>query len=281
MTKHFENPTKSPVNFLNKRLWRLYPTFWGCLTITTIGLLFLFPDISITAKQYLFNLTMISSNLGEPLIDGAYWTMAYELKFALILFILFVLTRKIRIRRFLILVWLISSIFLGAYKDSLPYNIVYLGRGIFISDMIQMFICGMCLFAIRQKNSYYILVLILCFVNQYFWFGLRSIEGYFLIVTSIILMLMPYLEGVDYPAFLYNPIKFIATISYPLYLIHQMIGYGVIRWFKHVGIENEIILIIPLAVSILLAYAIHCYIEIPCSNFDFSKRIKIFLKNVF
>ena len=69
-----------------------------------------------------------------------------------------------------------------------------------------------------------------------------------------------------------NVFKWFAGISYPLYLIHQNIGYAIIRGFVSIGWTNEIIVLVPIAVSILLAWLIHQFIEIPIAKLQRKKK---------
>jgi peptidoglycan/LPS O-acetylase OafA/YrhL len=57
-------------------------------------------------------------------------------------------------------------------------------------------------------------------------------------------------------------LAFIASISYPLYLIHQKIGFIIIsKIIEYTGCVSEIIIIVPIAISIVIAYLIHKFIE--------------------
>lgn len=63
------------------------------------------------------------------------------------------------------------------------------------------------------------------------------------------------------------------TISYSLYLIHQNIGYIVIDIMENHNLINEIYIIIPLGISIILAKLITNHIEKPAINI-FKNRMK-------
>lgn len=63
-----------------------------------------------------------------------------------------------------------------------------------------------------------------------------------------------------------RPVLFIATISYPLYLVHQNLGYIIIQNMERNGLTYEVLLIIPISIMVCLAYLLHRYIEKPCSK---------------
>ena len=52
-------------------------------------------------------------------------------------------------------------------------------------------------------------------------------------------------------------IAFIAKISYPLYLTHQFIGFVIINKLEKLGFINEFYILIPIAISIGIAYLIN------------------------
>ncbi len=78
---------KSPDVFAVGRGVRLYPGFWAALALTTvIGAAWGAGRFDVTPLQFLANLTMVPSALGQPLVDGVYWTLAYELVFYVAIF---------------------------------------------------------------------------------------------------------------------------------------------------------------------------------------------------
>ena len=84
---------RSPSSFVRARVMRLYPEFWICVFVSALifglvsGGASLTPDLS----DVLINLTMVPGYLGAPFVDGVYWTLAVELKFYFLLWILLVM----------------------------------------------------------------------------------------------------------------------------------------------------------------------------------------------
>lgn len=72
------------VSFMKKRCIRLYPMFWVCMVVTTIYMIFIFPERVPSVKQFLFNITMFPTLFGTEAIDGVYWTMPKELIFYIV-----------------------------------------------------------------------------------------------------------------------------------------------------------------------------------------------------
>lgn len=260
---------------LCNRLCRLYPTFWVCMTITSIVLILTFPETKITLTQYFVNLTMMPSLFGIRYIDGAYWTMACEIMFAFIYFTI-IKFKNIRIRKLLLILVLMMSIVesLFSYSDNIAFKIL---RVFFISDQIQLFIIGLCVFYIlnRKGDRYYYYIFIICCIIQFLQ-NYSLIHNIFFSTTVLLLILSPYIDAfVDTNALWYKIIEYIARISYPLYLLHQMIGFAIIKKLQSVGFVNEYWIIIPMILSIFLAGVVHKYIEKPTSRGEFFKRINV------
>jgi len=60
-----------------------------------------------------------------------------------------------------------------------------------------------------------------------------------------------------------NPLAFIASISYPFYLLHQNIGYVILVKLESIGLISEFWILVPFMIIAALAYLMHQYIEKP------------------
>ncbi len=70
------------IAFAIARFARIYPGFIASMTVTFIVLLFAGdPRWPVTVQQYLANLFVLSPALGQPFIDGVYWSIVLELVF--------------------------------------------------------------------------------------------------------------------------------------------------------------------------------------------------------
>lgn len=276
VSKYLNNKEVIVHEFLKKRLLRLYPTFWVCMTITAIFTLFFFPESKISIYDFFINLTMVPGVFRSRLIDGAYWTMAYEVKFA-ILYSIILLHRNISVRKTLLLFWVIVSILasFSAQNETLLFKFL---RAFLITDWAQIFLIGICIFQLQcRKGSFYYLLLLLCFVNQMLW-HFSHVHHIFLLITTLFLICLPYIEKLNFPGFInpiYKSIRFIALISYPLYLLHQMIGFAVIKNLQQLGLTSEFWLFLPAGLSILLGYMVHRFVEIPTSRMRSSENSEI------
>ena len=69
------------------------------------------------------------------------------------------------------------------------------------------------------------------------------------------------LVGLDKVKKVLYPLEIIAGISYPLYLLHQNIGYAILLQIQKHICNSEVIIIIPCIVSVVLAYILNKYID--------------------
>ena len=64
-----------------------------------------------------------------------------------------------------------------------------------------------------------------------------------------------------------KPFEYIAVISYPLYLIHQNVGYGFIRHMQRMNINDNIILAVTCCIMVFIGALIHYLWEVPVVRF--------------
>ena len=135
-----------------------------------------------------------------------------------------------------------------------------------------MFIAGIMLCKLYKNPKQIVphIIICLCFINQVINQGLEY-TIFFILVTSFVYLIIYRVISFSIPCF-----EFIARISYPLYLTHQFIGFGIIRLMEKHGLIHEIFLLIPISISIGLAYLLYKYIEQPSAQFFKTKKI---LKN--
>ena len=144
-----------------------------------------------------------------------------------------------------------------------------------IYNYAQQFIAGTMVYQICKSENYKqslfpIMNLILCLVCNLITRG----AGYtiFLAITTLFILIavlnskFNFYKLSDKSICLLRPLAFLASISYPVYLIHQNLGYAIINLFEVNDITTELVIIIPIAVSILLGWLLHKFVEIPTSK---------------
>lgn len=241
------------VSFLSSRLARIVPTYWLCVILTTLFILFEgsgYREISV--KQFLVNLIFLQRALGEQFIDGVYWTILIELRFYMLVAI-FLAFRLFRFYPYFLPVWAILSI--------LEYWNIPIGpvKQLFITAYGYYFAAGSAFYLLYRRRNMRIacLTIILSLVVAL----PKAAEMYVrnndsgaavpaatLVVICYVLMAVVATrrcEGINWPW-----LTALGGLTYPLYLIHEDIGFILMR---HINvIENGLLITLLTAVIVLI-----------------------------
>ena len=245
---------------------RLYPTYWCCLTVTFLAiLLFGRGMFHAGAGQYLANLTMLHSFAGIEAIDGVYWSLAVEMKFYLLVFLLVALGQMGRVK-YCLGIWLALAI--GLLNHHLP-----LVSGLLIAQYAGCFIAGATFYLIaKEGNSFYKTVLLL---GSFYAVQARAVQataeaveellapGSPLVIVLVLggFFLLMYLIAVGKTArFGLKKFAGLGALTYPLYLLHQNLGYLRIRKARRAR-EKHVLLVGVTGLMIAAACLVHRSIE--------------------
>ncbi|HRE16529.1 MAG TPA: acyltransferase family protein, partial [Rhodocyclaceae bacterium] len=100
----------TPRSFLASRAARLYPAFWIAATLTSIVVWVSGnPQFAVGIVDYLVNLSLFPHWFDVPYVDGAYWSLACELHFYLLVWLVLRLGLMHRIEP-LLAAWLLVSL---------------------------------------------------------------------------------------------------------------------------------------------------------------------------
>ena len=259
----------SPVMFIKKRVNRLYPTFWAALIITYFVTLF-FHQGNVRFLDLLVNFSMIPAVFGFEPVDGVYWTLQYELFFYVVISILLLIkNRKLIIAS--LVSWLLLSVVFYFLQNDINIHISKVIRVFGIIDYAAAFILGLAMGLFRHKyisNYLYVTIILISFVSFFLYKGAQSI---FFAANYLLLQYVISNENciLNKDNIITKPFAWIAALSYPLYLIHQKIGYIIIsNTIALTGYNGIATILLPFIVSLLIAYCLHRYVEI-------NKSIKI------
>lgn len=277
----FSLSKSSPVEFLISRALRIYPTYLigSVLAITAVWLSSLYwgKTFSINFKELFLNLTLTHSNLNTRTIDLVNWTLAIEIKFYIISALLFSALRKASVMPILLL-----AIGVLGFTEFYPTakSIIALKYVNFSVESLKaelMIVCFMFVgtlfhFHFIRKISTLQLVIystallslvLMCWTHNEWAPGMPNTPlNYFygLGVFTLAYTLRKYFRPIA-------PLDFIAKISYPLYIIHSLISYSIMR----VMLDNNASFYVALATAVLtvigIAYLLHITIENASINY--------------
>ena len=252
--------------FFVSRFSRLYPAFWACCTITfIITALIGAPRYTASISQYLINMTMLSGFIGVDPIDGVYWSLFVELRFyALVALIL--LIGKIQKAQLILTIWLGICITLDVLHISKM-------RYLFIVDYAAYFIAGATFFLIWSKGlsrqrvgmifaslglALYETISEMPHFEQQVKTHINNFIAAGIIITFFIVMSLVSLNRTGY--FGRRQWLLVGGITYPLYLLHQNIGFMVFN-AAYPTVNAHILFWGMMLVAIGAALAVHVLIE--------------------
>ena len=258
-------------HFAISRITRLYPTFWVCCTLTFVAILLIGGErFSASPGQYLANLTMMGGFTDVAPLDGAYWSLFVELKFyALVALIL--LFRQLERTQLLLALWLSASVLLNIF----PVRVLNL---VFIQDYAPLFIGGAICYLIYARGVSLPRLTILgvaCAaavhhalgavpgfeqkfrtdLNEYVIAG--AVTGMFATLLLIALNRTGWLAKTKWVA--------LGALTYPLYLIHQNIGYMLFN-LAYPALNPHVLVWGTVALFLVCAHLIDRFVEQRCTR---------------
>lgn len=252
---------KSPSEFLYRRFIRLYPTYWLCMIFSAFILYFFgIAETRPTLSQFLLNFTMVQRLLRVEDIDPSYWSLLPELAFYFIIFTVF--ATKLLDRIYLWGgCWIFCS-FINGYYDLHKLELFFQYSGLFFSGILffKMFK--------GDKRLIHHFSILICYITVIFNLDLKAPYAILSYLPATTVYVLFYLFLYNKLNFLDNkPLRFLGFISYPLYLVHQGMGFTILLLLRNYGLTQYWVIFIPMIAAILVAYIIARYIEKPIIKF--------------
>ncbi|CAA6821202.1 MAG: Unknown protein [uncultured Thiotrichaceae bacterium] len=247
---------KAPLDFIVSRFSRLYPTYWVSLAFTYMIIsVFGLSGREVPLTEALGNMLMFHQYLGIEHVDGVYWTLTVELTFYFWVFCLFLMNSLSKVEYVFITMVGFSVL------DGLGYlNIPKPVYAAFILKYISFFLAGICFYKIthdmKANKTWVILGMSLLSTIAVYSYGEFLLFCFFYIIF--------YLASSGNLRFLtYKPLVLLGSISYPLYLIHQNLGYVVINAFYQFKWHPLAGILLALVLSVIVAYVLARFVEKP------------------
>ena len=257
---------KSRLDFPVARFARLFPAYWFAviLTFTSVAV-FGLPGREATFGDAALNLTMLQGYMRNvEAVDGVYWTLTKELSFYALMYLLF-LTKQLKHIEAWCLGWLgLSLAYMfqldGMFQGHWSY---ILFNQLLITDYAHLFVAGICFYRVyaRKSSDLTIALLVLSLAMNglmYQDFSLFLVASFYCLFLILILLPIHFLKN--------RVLLFLGGITYSLYLIHQNVGYLIIRQGYLHGVHPFISILGAIAVVVGLAYVSHRYIEMPANR---------------
>ncbi|ODT06048.1 MAG: acyltransferase [Mesorhizobium sp. SCN 65-20] len=259
--------------FAAARFTRLYPGFLICMTGTFVVLSLAAPPLlPVSLAQYGANLVMLAPGLGQPFMDGVYWSIVLEVIFYGWVAVALLLGVFQRAKLLLVFGWLLVS----------ALNELVIGSGalrlVFVTEFAPFFAAGILVHHIHARGaaagalllaaaafglSCYTLTVGQAWMQAHY--GTAVPMTHLLLANTAIhamLILAVRHAGLVKPsAFLFA----VGGLTYPLYLLHQNIGYVAINQLAPDIGRWPAGLAVVLAM-LVLSWAVWRFAEKPCQR---------------
>lgn len=226
------NPNSEKISFISaikrftfKNLFRIWPCYFLCVTLTFIltnfgGL----PERTVDVKSYIVNLFFINTILEKPYVDGAHWYIHVLL--IMVIFTLILQLSNLHRKPIIYILWIIVTFVVGRkYNTNETYWLGGPFVGCLCTGISIRFLQheAYAVESVHQSNdtisSWFAVALIAVLVTFFYRGIVCAIE---IVVISPIFWKCSRMEM---PIFNSRILTFMGMISYPLYLIHQNIGF--------------------------------------------------------
>lgn len=253
--------TRHALDFMVARGSRLYPGYWAAVLLTSAALwLFPLPDAQVDATRVLVNLTMLQKVFGYAHIDQVYWTLSVELAFygaMLIAWLAGLLRHPIAFAS----AWLAwELVVIVAVRAKVFDGVPGVVEATYLRGYAHLFIAGMLFHLVFQRRGGWMhhALIAVCCCTQLLMGGWQSFfitAPFYLIFYALALGRVRILES--------RLLIFAGAISYAVYLLHDNIGFIIIRSGYEHGIHPWISIGIATATTVLLASVVTFAIERP------------------
>jgi peptidoglycan/LPS O-acetylase OafA/YrhL len=255
--------TQRSMDFLVSRFSRLFPAYWVCIAITFGAVAWLgLPGKEVNAWQALANGLMLHNLLLKvPHVDGVYWTLEVELLFYIAMLALYKLGGLTHVHVALTaglvlkLVYAAAAHWAGIDLPWILYRVLFL-------EALPWFAIGITVYQITQGGQRWngprlvtVTLALACLAATRPWpeAVLACVFG-----TAVWAAARGQLAWLGHRVFV-----FLGTISYPLYLLHENIGWALQRTWLAMGWSFYATVAGAIGVSVLLAWAVHRAVELP------------------
>lgn len=249
------------IDFAARRLARLYPALFIAAILTfAVTSASHIGEFRTSIGDLLASLTMDPADLHKKAVDGAYWSLAIEIKFYAWVALSFWLLGK----RF----WIaIVAVAIAGFGVALTGH-GGIAESLFVASYMPLFLAGMGTWFLAFENKfaeaiplYAVAVLLYALdVGGYAKYGLNASDVNLYILPLVaamcgILLLAPHLHVPLLP--------WIGRVSYSLYLVHQFIGVTIIHEATLVGVPDLLAAALAAAICVVLAWTLYENVEGP------------------
>lgn len=275
--------TSRASDFVVGRFVRLYPAYWAAGAIT-LGVVSWFglAGHQVSFAEAALNATMLQRLLGARHIDGAYWSLEVELFFYALALALHRggAFRTARRQHLTLALWLLAEVVSiwaaghGGTETDRTWAIRIAGKlqVLFSLRYAHLFAIGIVLYQAGRSRrlgaAARALLVACCAIHGIVdcWEAAGGIAGLAGLLYLAVNGRLTWLAA--------RPLVFLGGISYPLYLVHQNVGYVLIREFEGRGVGPSAAISLALTISLAAAVALSVGVERPAQTLMAKRRVR-------
>jgi peptidoglycan/LPS O-acetylase OafA/YrhL len=285
----FSAEKASPFSFFSSRVVRLAPGTWICASVALAVTLTLTRGVNVHDTLMSFLNTILFRPFG-PWMDGTYWTLAIEIAFYAMVWVLIALRRFAWIRHLAIAIGLASSGFwlavtlvgpadaswiggiLDRIRASRKFDLVLVHHGMFFALGVflwlqlvvratranwlwmGLFVAGGCLQIAAQSDAY----------NRQFGVFYSPATPLAIWLGALVFVVV----SVRYNALLHRTpqallrgLRMAGLMTFPLYLLHELSGAAVMGWAAASGLPAWPAFAVAVAAVLAASFAVAAYVE--------------------
>lgn len=254
-----------PSDFVIGRVARLYPTYWTAVAISVATIATgIFPDSVVTqhvmgARQSLINFSMFQAFFNVHHVDGSYWTLSYEVAFYGWAFLLFACGQRARAEHYAAA----YVVFATALFAALDHDVVHLGGRLQVLLLLgygHLFVAGMMFYQLQARGgspARYAIIALACVAHIVEWGLLPSVA----VIAAVSMFYALYRGRLGWLG--WGPIAWLGSISYALYVVQEVPGWGLMRLLRSQGVNYWVASSATVVAAITVAWGLTRFVERP------------------
>lgn len=271
-----------PIRFLMARVVRIYPVYWVSLLLWPLawqGLDYLYGSTipQLSKLEWWAHFFMVGDWLGYPSVDLVSWTLQIELRFYAVVALFYSSVRHLQVRG--IYVFWVTTLTVGGLKYGLlrsggwqplgPNGLFVLNQNLIQMAFVGFIFSGYVLYLFWRKLLsarhlvLYLVVGQLAFVLLMQFCGIKG-GALRLIVVNQVWALLVFVAAMCGNLFKGGRVlDFFARISYPIYMVHLIVGWATLVVLNKAGCPDAVALLLAFGCVILMAWGLHRAVEQP------------------